>query len=63
LYLARRTGAGPRNAAISGDRVENLWTFGANPVENLTTQIFLCADRARYGRIADVDAIFVRAFA
>jgi hypothetical protein len=29
-----------------GARVENLWTFGANPVENLTAQIFLCADHA-----------------
>jgi hypothetical protein len=43
--------------------VENLWTFRANPVENPTTKIFLCADHARCFAITDVDAAFVRAFA
>jgi len=43
--------------------VEILWTFGANPVENLTAQIFLCADHECYTDIADIDRAFVRAFA
>jgi hypothetical protein len=56
LYLRA---ADPRRVV----NVEILWTFGANPVENLTTQIFLCADRACYTGIADIERAFVRAFA
>jgi hypothetical protein len=43
--------------------VENLWTISANPVENLTTEIFLSSDPERCFDIADVDGAFVRAFA
>jgi hypothetical protein len=43
--------------------VEKLWTRRAKPVEKLTTQKYLRADRARIAVIADVDAGFVRRFA
>jgi hypothetical protein len=49
--------------ATSRPDVENLWTIRANPVENLTAEIFLCADRACCTRIVDVDGAFVTAFA
>jgi hypothetical protein len=43
--------------------VENLWMTGANPVDNLTTQLFLSAETTGTSRRTHVDAAFVISFA
>jgi hypothetical protein len=45
------------------DVVENLWTDGANPVENLTRKIFFCADPLKTLLAAVCWTVFATRFA